>query len=623
MCGILGNYTPTDYRKIDPAVLSSLSHRGPDDEGFVTIAAGSGRVTLGHTRLAIIDLSAGGHQPIRSSDGRFHLVFNGEIYNYRELRSRLRNLGVAFESESDTEVLLKSWIQWGAESIGKLNGMFAFAILDTKQSRIHCVRDAFGIKPLYYSRKNNEFHFASEVPALTAILPQKPRPNIQQAYDYLTTGLYDDGYNTFFEEIYQLPPGHLITIDLGDQRNDNLQRWWQPEVEPVLNDSFETAANTIRHIFLDNIRLHMRSDVPLGAALSGGIDSAAVVCGMRKVEPQAELHTFSFVAKGSEVDEEPWVDLVARHVNAHVHKVRVKPEELSQDLDTLLHTQGEPFGDTSIYAQYRVFQLAREKGIKVTLDGQGADELLAGYQGYPTARAHSLFETLRWLTLSRFIRSWSQWPGRSRQLFLKGALRGLLPRGIFQIMRKYSAGNPEREWVDASRVKGLSLSATTPGGHQRSVRKRRLASELRRALTGYGLSMLLRHGDRNSMHWSVESRVPFLTTEFARYTLKLPENYLLSSEGETKSVFRAAMRGIVPDAILDRRDKIGFATPESDWLGKLQPEILKWLEAADTIPFVKPREYRRIVQEAVSGKRPYDRRIWRMINYCRWSQIFL
>ena len=621
MCGIAGIFSPRSRASDAFAIKSALAamhRRGPDDHGLDRIESSNGVVLLAHARLSVIDLSSAGHQPMASSCGRFSIVFNGEIYNYQELRGELSVLGRTFSTATDTEVLLQAWAYWGVDALSRLVGMFAFAILDKEAQTLTLARDPFGIKPLFYCLQGGGMCFASELPAMKALLHGGPTLNAQRAYNYLAHGDYDVSSDTFVQGVHTLLPGQVLEHEMATG-STVLRNWWRPTVLPVQRLSLEDAAQILRSKFLDSVRLHLSSDVPLGAALSGGIDSSAVVCAMRYLEPDAQVNTFSFVARGSEASEEHWIDLINEHTHAMAHKVVVRPEELASDLDDLIAAQGEPFGSTSIYAQYRVFKLARECGVTVTLDGQGADELLAGYSGYPGKRAHSLLDDGQWAGALSFLQQWAKWPDRKLSDGLKATLAEYMDDTVFQLMRRTIGGSLCPSWLDANVLSDLEVKLQFPRhAAELSVAGRRLVAELAQALVGAGLPALLRHGDRNSMRFSVESRVPFLTTDLANFLLTLPEDYLISNRGETKHVFRMAMRGIVPDAVLDRRDKVGFVTPEKQWLLHIAPQVREWLSEPIGVPFFKQAEVLKSFDAIVAGKLPFSWQVWRWINFTRW-----
>jgi asparagine synthase (glutamine-hydrolysing) len=621
MCGISGGWWANPDHAVNrlPQSLKKIKHRGPDDDGFQLYPVGGAAVALGHTRLSIIDLSDAGHQPMHSLDGRWAIVFNGEIYNYRELRAELQAMGLAFSSDSDTEVLLAAWSKWGVACLTRLVGMFAFAVLDKTNGILTCVRDAFGIKPFFYSVLDGQFAFASELPALLELLPNKPELNWQRSYDYLVHGDYDSTPDTFYEGVHQLPSAHWLQINVATGHHSTPQRWWQPKVQERHDWDFDDAVKQLREQFLHSVRLHLRSDVPLGAALSGGIDSSAVVCAMRHLEPDMPIHTFSFIAEGSDVNEEIWVDMVNAHVRAIPHKVRVTSEELARDMEDMITCQGEPFGSTSIYAQYRVYKLARENGITVTLDGQGADEMLAGYIGYPGQRLRSLLETGKILGACRFLNNWAAWPGRSRLMALKYLASELADDNVYEILRKIDGKTFVPNWINASVLLEKGVTLKKPRMRPESKTKgRRVIDELALSLTTRGISTLLRHGDRNSMRFGIESRVPFLTIAMVDLLLSLPENFLISDKGQTKNVFRAAMRGIVPDEILDREDKIGFATPELELLTGMYERKKIWFKNIGIIPFVDKEKVMKELEAALSGKSQYSWQTWRFVNFSSW-----
>ncbi|MDX2007807.1 MAG: asparagine synthase (glutamine-hydrolyzing) [Meiothermus sp.] len=625
MCGIAGLvFRQTDHLNWGSDAFNQLHHRGPDDHGWLTYGdsaergrqplAGSSRLLLLHRRLSILDLSEAGWQPMQSPDGRLHIAFNGEIYNFLELRQELKQLGHRFASDSDTEVLLAAWAQWGTDCLNRLVGMFAFALLDVQGQTLHLVRDFFGIKPLYYAAWNDGLAFASEIPPLLELPQVSRRGNPERLFSYLRFGLTDNGGETLFADIRQLPAAHYLRVDLKTPQSAQPKRYWSLTLQAPLELSFQQAAEQVRETFLENVRLHLRSDVPVGAALSGGIDSSAIVMAMRHLEPDLELHTFSYIPEQADISEERWIDLVGGAAKAQVHKVQPTAQELVADLDHLVRVQGEPFGSTSIYAQHRVFGLARQAGIKVMLDGQGADELLAGY--FPHYNPHRLVSLLKQGRLSKALAAARQM-GDSEGL--KKAARFFLPEALTRLARRLTGKEYLPEWLNEHWFEAQGANLTLEVGSRGSQAMR---EELLDTLTRTSVPMLLRYEDRNSMAHSIESRVPFLTPKLTQLLLNLPEEYLIAPDGTTKSVFRAAMRGIVPDAVLDRKDKIGFQTPEQRWLETLAPWVEAHLGDLGAVPAINPAPARAEWQAIRSGQKPFSPRVWRWINAAVWAKSF-
>ena len=629
MCGIYGGYWQ-GIKEAPKAQLSKakrlLQHRGPDDCGLDSFFVSGGILALGHTRLSIIDLSINGHQPMRSKDGRYSIVFNGEIYNYRELREELKAGGHTFQTDSDTEVLLACWAQWGTDCLKNLIGMFAFAVYDSCDKTLTLVRDAFGIKPLFYaiSKESNNFIFSSEMPAMLSILSDSAQINAQRAYDYLIYQVQDRGFETFIDGVNHVPPAHWLQINLGNSFNVVTERWWNPTINQASTLSFKDAASHLRELFLDSVKLHLRSDVPLGVALSGGLDSSAITCAIRYLEPEIELHTFSYVAARSSFSEESWVDIVNKYINAIPHKIMVNPGDLERDIKSLIQVQGEPFCTTSMYAQYRVFNEAKNAGIKVVLEGQGADELLAGYHGYQGQRMRSLFEQRKFLDMLLFSYHWRKWPGREKLSPWRALIGQLIPDNLYKILQAFSGQQTLPSWMNKNSLEYHNINIRPIRlGRKVSASGRRVIEALFRAVSEGGLPSLLRYGDRNAMNFSIENRVPFLTLPLAEFLISLPEKYLISEDGQTKSIFRAAMRGIVPDEVIDRRDKVGFETPMGDWASNLASEV-SWLDKSSKRDYLwNEKKISKHFNSIINNKQVFNAQDWRLLNLKLWMQIYL
>jgi len=639
MCGIAGIISNRPLPELSERLRDMsrrLEHRGPDDRGYLQwsgegplqlgrdpLDLPSCRVGLSHRRLAVLDPSQAAWQPMSSRDNALHLVFNGEIYNYLELREELIRAGYHFQSRGDTEVLLAALSHWGTAALPRLVGMFAFALLDTKRRRLLLVRDPFGIKPLYYSNPaEGPLVFASETKAFAAIpeIPSAIHPG--RLLQYLRFGLTDHGSETLIRNIQQVPAASWLEFSVDDLTLTQQKTYWRLEAEPRHELSIDEAASELQRLFLQNIQWHLRSDVPVGAALSGGIDSASIVLAMRKRGGDAlNLNTFTYIAPESEFDEQKYADLAGSAAGAKMSKTAATSQDLVQEIEALIRLQDEPFGSTSIYAQQRVFQASAAAGIKVMLDGQGADEILAGYRYFFAARTASLLRRGHWLQALRLLRSMPPFPGHAASPAVWMHAAGLLlPPGLRGTAMQFSGHGVMPRWLNAEWFRERTIADGIPrqarGPHY-------LNEQLQISLTETSLPALLRYEDRNSMANSVESRVPFLTTQLVEFVLSLPESYLLSPEGTTKAVFRRAMRGLVPETILSRRDKIGFATPEAAWLKSQHAWVTSILEsdAAAQIPAIRPEIMKRDWQNFLQGRSQFDFRFWRWINLIRWAEI--
>lgn len=633
MCGIAG-LVPSRNNIVPGHVVreftNELRHRGPDDFGYLRVncsAVRRGRefdgnlqneTLLTHHRLSILDLTAAGWQPMSTEDGRYHLIFNGEIYNYLELRQRLDRAGYVFQSRTDSEVLLKALVAWGTDALPQFIGMFAFAFLDLTERTLLLARDQFGIKPLYYARFEGGFAFASEIKSLLRLPGISRNCNPQRIYEYLRFGLTDHGEETFLKSVRQLPAAHFMEVSLDSGEVRDPRAYWSAVPSEKVELPFDEAAEKVRELFLRSIALHMRSDVPVGAALSGGIDSSAIVMAMRRLNPQQDIHTFSYIAANSPMNEERFVDIVAREAGTIGHKIVLRPEELLADIDDLVNAQDEPFGSTSVYGQYRIFRLARDAGIKVMLDGQGGDELFAGYSHYLTARLATLVRQGRWVDAWQFGNLAGSQSFVGAGWLVQSLAEYLLPQSIQNRLRVFVRRELYPRWLNADWFleRGCVAQPT-----KRASGTEVLKEELHRSLSQTMLPHLLRYEDRNSMAHSIESRVPFLTPELASFAYSLPDHYLIGEDGLTKSVFRRAMQGIVPDAILSRRDKIGFATPEREWLLAITPWAKQVFDSAsDGLVCFRLAQMRREWDDMVEGRRQMNHCAWRWLNFLVWAQ---
>jgi asparagine synthase (glutamine-hydrolysing) len=618
MCGIYGTFTKSNKlfdSLVNDELYESIKHRGPDDSGVFIETNQSNHILLGHVRLSILDLSDSGHQPMYFNNDQFVIVYNGEIYNFKEIRSQLITLGYSFNSNSDTEVLLAAWKEWGILSLKRFIGMFSFVIFDKCENEIYAVRDAFGIKPLFFHKSGDAFHFASDVNTLLKF------PNIDfeidsgVVYDYLAYASQNFGNRTFISQINQLMPSEYLKIDLDCETIDvEINRWWIPLIQET-NIPFKLAVSELRRLFLESVKYHLVSDVPVGISLSGGIDSSAIACAVRYLDPSIDIYTFSYVSSEKSKSEEKWIDVINDKIKAKSYKLSISPYDILDDLDDLIKTQGEPFVSTSMYAQYRIYRMVRDKGIKVVLEGQGADELLGGYDGFPGFRMLSFLRLFQFSRMFIFAKKWRDNPfasGRSAWLSLVNAI---LPEVVFDFINYHLKSS--FKWLKYSTRK-VSTRVFNKILFSDYATKRKLTSKLRESLFISGLQPLLRYGDRNAMRFSVENRVPFLTIPLVEFILSLPESYIVSDNAQTKYIFREAMRGIVPDVILDRTDKIGFETPIDHWLKqirKFSKNELVILGSLNEVDFQK-------IQKVNQSSDPFRKSDWRLINVLKWINFY-
>jgi asparagine synthase (glutamine-hydrolysing) len=572
MCGIVGLLTPDRRAGGDAlsASLALLAHRGPDGEGtWCRSAAGPPFVTFGHRRLAIIDRSDAGAQPMVRDGGRLAVTCNGEIYNYRELRAELEARGRRFRSATDTEVLLHAYDEWGAGCLERLNGMFAFAIWDERRQELFAARDRFGEKPFHYvwDPRARVFAFASEIKALLAVSGVAAALDERALYRFVAFGEQAGAKQSLWQGVRRLPHAHALTLRWrGDAADLRIDRYWDIDLDR--EDAMPTAraATRFAELFADSVRLRLRADVAVGTSLSGGLDSSAVVCQIHALGAAGGQKTFSARMEEPSLDEGDYIAAVVERTGVEAHEVWPSAAELRERFGRVCHHLEEPFPSTSPFAQHLVMRLASEHDVTVLLDGQGADELLAGYRPYFTARYADL--AARW----RLARLWEESRAfrarHARPFPLSGrAVAARLAPGLHRAWRSFDGRVTDDsksglhwwrpDWLD--RFKDEAATPLPAGRRDRLTR--RLYAD---ALQG-PLQELLRYGDRNSMAWSRELREPFLDHRLAEFVFALPPEHKIH-RGETKVLMREAFRGLVPPRILARQDKLGYQAPLVTWL---------------------------------------------------------
>jgi asparagine synthase (glutamine-hydrolysing) len=563
MCGIAGIVgIPTAAAGVHlRGMLAVEAHRGPDGEGVW--ASADRRVHLGHRRLAILDLSDRARQPMLDWTGRFAITFNGEIYNYLELRAELERLGARFRSRSDTEVVLEAYKAWGKTCLLRFNGMFAFALYDEARGVLFCARDRYGEKPFLFVAQPGRFAFASEYKALLGL------PDVPCEYDELrlirglqnsSRGL-DGDRQTVFDAVEQLLPSEAMTVKVAGLE-PRIWRYWdvQPREDYARLPAPE-AVDTFRHLLTDAVRLRMRSDVPVGSCLSGGLDSSAIVSLVRKsIGHGGDYHTFTGRFPGTAADEWTYAQTVVADSGVISHVVEPTPERFASELPAFIAANELPVGSSSQYAQFSVFRLAKEHSITVLLDGQGADELLGGYEQYFCFYVAALEAAGDRARLERELpQIRERYP-----LALVPPARALRDRLPFAVRQRLS------HWLGSG--SNLLYGLKPDVARQVAIENARVRVERFHALTsalyqdsfGMYLTALLRYGDRNSMAHSREVRLPFCDYRLAELALSLPPEHLMG-EAQTKRLLRESMRGILPEPVRARWNKQGFRPPQETW----------------------------------------------------------
>jgi asparagine synthase (glutamine-hydrolysing) len=608
MCGIAG-IQGVKNDELLKVFSKEMEHRGPDGDGFYL----GEKVSLINRRLAIIDIK-GGDQPIYNEDKSIVVVYNGEMYNYRELRKELEKEGHVFSTQSDTEVIVHGYEQWGDMCFDRFNGMFGIALYDIKRERLILARDHFGIKPIYFTvtDENKPFAFASEIKPLLASNFVVTSPNDRVIYRYLRYRIHDDGRETFFSGINRLLPGEMMIIEKGKREIKSYTKL-QSELNVLAEkennaDLTENNITEFKDLLVDSIGRRLISEVPVGTCLSGGLDSSTVVAVvnqllLKKTGDSASVgnvqKTFSAVFPGSTNDEESYIEALLE-TSKKIQDFKIHPDSKTflADLKTFVKIQEEPTISTGPYAQYKVMEQVH-KEVVVVLDGQGSDEMMAGYLPYYFVYLKQLIAKKDYVSVIQEV-----WSGRD--VFMKFVIQKLSTKKIVNTKKLLNA-----EFVDKQKKELFTV--------ENSNLKKRLIQDIFKN----SLQSLLRYEDKNAMKFSVEGRVPFLDFRLLKYIFSLSDKAIISN-GWNKYVLRKATEDILPEVINKRRNKIGFTTPEHEWFLKEYKAIREYFTSESFIskPYLNQAELVIAFDNYVKGVTDDSMVFWRALNLELWLQAY-
>lgn len=642
MCGIAGII---DSEGVIPTYLQNMSqilkHRGPDDEGFSihnnqestvfykgnnTISELSHlphisqaqkntnfQVGLLHRRLSILDLSSAGHQPMEYNNKELTIVFNGEIYNYKEIKSELSHKGFKFNSDSDTEVILAAYHNWGEDCVNHFVGMWAFAIYNAKNKKMFLSRDRFGIKPLYYFLNKTKFAFSSEIKALFAIEDIKPQANMNSVYEYISFGATSDPSANLFNDIHVLKPAHNLIIDTTSL---NFKTYCYYNLKDKVNNYLLPHENDIQNTFTKcletSINLHLRADVPIGSTLSGGLDSSTLVAlSANKMEGKL-FKTFTAAYSEKEIDESDFAKkAISSFNNIDAHFIFPTAKSYWEDIDKLIWHQDLPINSTSMFAQWEVMKLANQQNIKVLLDGQGADEILGGYYNFAGI---FLIEKLKHFQFASF----SNEKNELQQKFSPNINNTIGKAGYYFLPEFLQKNIRAKKRVGMGAISSnyqshiANLHVPARGG--KSFKEQSLLS------VQYGLQDLLRYEDRNSMAFSIESRVPFLDHRLVEFSIALNNDWKIKN-GWTKYILRKTAEPILNKEVVWRKYKMGFLTPQKLWKSQSNMQLTQFINDSNIPDFID-KNYLQKLNNADINDSSHLSEFWKLVSFLKWAEIF-
>lgn len=644
MCGIAGIFSKNT--NLDPQLIIKMTdiikYRGPDGFGYLGYNSINNNykafsstnqldtnlkynLYFGHRRLSIIDLSEAGKQPMPYLDNRYWITYNGEIYNYLEIKEELKQKGYKFHSHTDTEVILASYDFWGKECLNKFNGMWAFAILDIAKSEIFCSRDRLGVKPFYYYLDNNYFAFSSEIKQLLSLPFIKYRLNDEAVFNYFVGSAYNAlNDTTFFKEIKQLEGGTFLKINLKIFQCVNNQKYWDIDLNNKVSSdlNYEYLTDKYYELFSDSVKLRLRSDVAVGSALSGGLDSSGIVCmvdrALKKNTSYNKQKTFTSVSRNKMFDEKNYADIVISRTSVDPYFTEPSWQKLIYDYRKLIWHQDEPFISTSIFAGWCVSELTKSNNITVTLDGQGPDEMMGGYYPFPSVLA----EDLRTIMFNKFIKDFC-------------GFRNKLRLSPHQILYRTFITFVNSMIPDNFRFNSNPYKNIFNKNYSDSIDKTQIINQIKikfsnnyfdnysyKATTINPLPGILKQVDRNSMAFSVESRLPFLDYRLVEFVFSLPME-LKVNKADTKIIYRDAVKDLIPIEIFKRNTKLGFVTPEPVWIkNNLKNIFLETFDSNVCSDFLDKKFLINKFNNFLKDKEPFSTIFWQVFNFLIWYNIF-
>ena len=628
LCGIAGQVLVQSNSALGDSVqrmLDTIVHRGPDGWGIKTFG---NRVGLGHRRLAILDLTEKGKQPMCWAN-RYWISFNGEIYNYLELRQELQAVGEVFRTDTDTEVLLAAYAQWGTDCVSRFNGMWAFAIYDNIERTLFCSRDRFGVKPFYYTISDGKFYFASEIKALLEVFTQRPKADMTHLVAYLVSGILDADEGTMFDGIFRLLGGHNLLLNCQDL-SFRISRWYDLRTVKMNHNAKEQNYALFREKFLHSVGLRLRSDVPVGSCLSGGLDSSSIVCAVHELLEEERKHnhivpqqyTISSCFEDLRYDEREYSDAVVEKTGTKHYQVFPDMGNVFSELDKIIWHMDEPFGGTSIYAQWCVFREAKKNGLTVMLDGQGADEQLAGYTPFYRVLFLQLLKTGQWSRLFHEMKCYQSLRAGSESVPTWELLLSVLGTWLLSDSVRFLLNNLWRRKSEGRPFPAYMYDNPLSVGDYLDYDKRNPQKFIYTSMQ-HGMQSLLHYEDRDSMAHSIEARVPFLDYELAEFIYSVPFEQKIEN-GRTKNLLREGSKEILPEKIYNRISKLGFVTPEDVWLKENEAVFYEELgKACDRLSYILDKDnvlnwYKSHIQDTRRG----DTTCFRIICAAHWADVF-